>query len=218
MDAAKMKGGDYRFPILDYVPTLSNISLRWMIRELYEADKRCNLNIRWRPVQLARYGVYLPPLPLTNNDHPNGPALLERSPDDGTPKTRRPIPAPHTQPPVLVQYTQTLEATQMRQNDRRRAGFARCLKYESGVLIDLQQQEADLRAPITDQLWMWERIWKWDRMREWKGTPSPSQALEWMVNSMNTTMIMMLWWTLELWPYVKNVRNGTRYFWQSKFE
>src|SRR5260370_40243705 len=117
--------------MLDYVPTLSNISLRWMIRELYEADKRCNLNIRWRPVQLARYGVYLPPLPLTNNGHPNGPNSLETSSDEGAQKTRRPILPPRTQSPVVTHYTSTPEATQMRQNDPRRARFTRCLKYES---------------------------------------------------------------------------------------
>src|SRR5258707_9497620 len=133
MNAVKIKGRNPRFPILDYVPTLSNIPLRWMIRELYEADKRCNLNIRWRPVQLARYGVYLPPLPLTNNGHPNGSSPLETSLDEGTQKTRWPIPPPCTQPPVITHFTSTPEAAQMRQNDPRRAGFIRCLKYESGV-------------------------------------------------------------------------------------
>jgi len=218
MDAVKIKGWHPRYPILDYVPTLSNIALRWMIRELYEADKRCNLNIRWRPVQLARYGIYLPPLSLTNNDDPNEPNSLEITSDEEVQRTRRPIP-PATRPPVVTHYRSTAEATQMRQNDRRRAEFTRCLKYESGVLIDLQHHEADLKAPITDQLWMWERIWKWDGMQRWRGTSPITQATKWMGNGTNTLITMMLWWILELWPHVKSVRSsGTTYFWQSKFQ
>ncbi|KAF8330819.1 uncharacterized protein EI90DRAFT_1098640 [Cantharellus anzutake] len=216
-DTVRVDGGSIAFPALAYVPALSNISLRWMIHELYEADKRYNLNIRWRPVQLARFGISLPQLPLTNNEYAGCSTSPKTHSNGSTPTLRPGIPAPPTQEPVTVHYIPTPEAANMRRNDPRRAEFTRCLKYESGVLIDLKYYEADLSAPITDQLWMWERIWKWG-MQEMRDHPNPYWRIEWATASATTLLTMMLWWFLELWPYVKGVRNGTRYFWQSRFE
>ncbi|KAF8330814.1 uncharacterized protein EI90DRAFT_3124029 [Cantharellus anzutake] len=215
-DVVKTRNPHPQPPTLGYMPALSNIPLRWMIRELYEADQRYNLNIRWRPVQLARYGIYLPPLPLTN-DPPNN--ISSSSTLTIGNRVIEPYPSLETYPPQIVHYESTPDIDEARENDRRRAKFTRCLLYKSDVLIDLDYHEADLAAPMTDRIWMWEQIWKYDGMQEWENRfPSAKQAMEWIGHSSHIFASMVLWWFLEFWPYVKMVRSGGKFRWQTKFE
>ncbi|KAF8330821.1 uncharacterized protein EI90DRAFT_3124035 [Cantharellus anzutake] len=196
-----------------YVPTLSTITLRWMIRELYEADQQYNLCIRWFPVQLARFGIYLPTDSPLTNDHDHCDCYNHRS-HDGDPKF---IPTlPSANPPMRVHHEVTPWVTQRLGDDPRRAEFKDCLKYDSGVLIDLKYHEADVKSAIANEFKTWDRIYK--GVKEWKGFPNPKQFLEWVSASLVTLLLMMLWWALEHWPYVRMTRRETNHIWRSRFK
>ncbi|KAF8330820.1 uncharacterized protein EI90DRAFT_3059374 [Cantharellus anzutake] len=201
-----------------YIPALSNISLRWMIRELYEADQQYDLCIRWLPTQLACFGIYLPT--ETNDD---GGSDDDGSDDDGSEFYPT---LPSADPPVVAHYDVPPQVTAGLKANPRRAKFKVCLAYNSGVLIDVKYHHDDTRTAITDELkaWKtWDRIRYYEGMKEWKPEhrprPNLTQFFEWVSASLVTLFMMLLWWALELWPYVRRTRDKMQTkFWQSRFE
>ncbi|KAF8330873.1 uncharacterized protein EI90DRAFT_3016691 [Cantharellus anzutake] len=197
-----------------YSPSLANIPLRWMIREFYEADLKYNLNIRWRSVRLARYGIYLPPIIYTNDDgsdfnitldddlenrylrRAQNPADRRSStlPTSGRPPS--PLVGGNTDPSriapsdVLVKPTDADKKVLGRHP--RRANFLRSKEFKSGVKYDLDFFERDLKAESYDELWRWDRI------------------------TFSAIVTMLWWWVLELAPLMRHVQNKHTFLWESK--
>ncbi|KAF8330812.1 uncharacterized protein EI90DRAFT_3124026 [Cantharellus anzutake] len=197
-----------------YSPSLANIPLRWMIREFYEADLKYNLNIRWRSIRLARYGIYLPPIIYTNNDDSDLNVALDDDP--GNRNLRRtqnsaddrssalPISGSTPSPPVggtadssrlapseIVVKPTDADKEKLKKHPRR-ATFLRSKEFRSGVKYDLDFFDRDLKAESYDELWRWDNL------------------------SFDTIAAMLLWWTLELMPFMRHVQNKHTFLWESK--
>lgn len=74
----------------------------------------------------------------------------------------------------------------------RRAKFTRSKVFSSKVMIDLDFHDRDVAAPHNDSLWNWKKF------------------------SFGRFMGMMLWWFLEIVPFVSNVQNKKTLLWESK--
>jgi len=179
---------------IKYTPALSNIPLRWMIREFYEAGRNKELNIRWRNTRLARYGIFLPAIEYTNDDPKDASAILD---DDKVRKERqerqerreRLLKVDLSQEPETVKFDTTEE---VKKKYPRRAKFTRSKVFRSGVMIDLDFHDRDVTARHYDALWNWDNF------------------------SFSHIMGMGLWWFLEFIPYMNTVQNKKTNLWESK--
>ncbi|KAF8322969.1 uncharacterized protein EI90DRAFT_3130434 [Cantharellus anzutake] len=123
------------------MPALANIPFRWMIRELYEADMRYSLNVHWRPVRLAHYGILLP------ND--GGDIVV---PDTATPRDD------WGQPPDVREFKPSDADVEIQNKHPLRAKFLQYQEFKSGVIYDLDFVEKDLAAPAHDGMWKWDEF------------------------------------------------------------
>jgi len=145
---------------IKYTPALSNIPLRWMIREFYEAGLTYHLNIRWRSRRLARYGIYLPDVPYTNDD-PND---AHAGRDDEKPRQPRPSGEELGQAPKIIKFDGMDEH---KRKHLRRAKFFRTKVFPSGVMFDLDFHERDVVAQYYDALWAFDSPGRFMGMALW---------------------------------------------------
>ncbi len=131
----------------EYSPALANIPLRWMISELYDADKKYNLNIRWRARQLPFFGIRLPSIldiKVTGLDPDYLPLVLD---DEAEPQPAEPQPDPLDLPlPATFTCTKT---------------------DKNGALIDLEFHNADLKQEIQSEMWRWNGVGPIIKMFMW---------------------------------------------------
>ncbi len=205
---------------IKYTPALSNIPLRWMIREFYEAGRNNELNIRWRVTRLARYGIFLPAIEYTNDDPNDANAILD---DDKLQKKRQERQALRERRERLLKVdlnqgsattgdvlaladtyffpssiliepdTVKFDTTEeVKKKYPRRAKFTRSKVFRSGVMTDLDFHDRDVTARHYDALWNWDNF------------------------SFSHIMGMALWWFLEFIPYMNTVQNKKTNLWESK--
>ncbi|KAF8330822.1 uncharacterized protein EI90DRAFT_3059385 [Cantharellus anzutake] len=188
-----------------YSPALANIPLRWMIHELHKANKKYCLNVRWRPIRLAHYGVLLPEIPYTNDDrdlfgrHPTTSAdkaglVIGSYPSSTTDGSRSPVDEvsnPNSPPPDVGEFIWDA-AEEEQKNHPRRAKFLRYRVFSSGVIYDQDFAKKDLAAPAYDELWKWDEC------------------------TFDGIMSMLLWWFLELTPSIISVQNKHTFLWESR--
>ncbi|KAF8330823.1 uncharacterized protein EI90DRAFT_3059388 [Cantharellus anzutake] len=127
-----------------YSPALANISLRWMIRELHEANEKYFLNVRWRPIRLACYGVILPEIPYTNDGC-----------NTTVPKAAATRNNSVQHPSVRKFQPRDTDVEELKKNPER-AKFLRYQEFKTGVIYDRDFIKKDLAAPAYDELWKWD--------------------------------------------------------------